>query len=87
MTREDAMIEINQMLGEATAHDHAVCYVTGEDAEALEMAYEALQERRQGYWIENDDYTCSVCGFHFVLGDGAYNYCPNCGAEMSGEEE
>lgn len=40
---------------------------------------------RHGRWEKNDDYTCSLCGYRMVIGDGAYNYCPNCGAVMDGE--
>ena len=41
---------------------------------------------RHGRWEKNDDYTCSLCGYRMVIGDGAYNYCPNCGARMDGEK-
>lgn len=40
---------------------------------------------RHGRWEKNDDYTCSLCGYRMVIGDGAYNYCPNCGARMDGD--
>ena len=50
-----------------------------------------------GRWIEKDGfdgdtyYDCSECGESFCLIDGTptdylYNYCPNCGAKMEGEE-
>lgn len=42
---------------------------------------------RHGRWMKNDDYTCSLCGYRMVIGDGAYNYCPNCGARMDGGED
>ena len=42
---------------------------------------------RRGRWEKNDDYTCSLCGYRMVIGDGAYNYCPNCGARMDGESD
>ena len=38
-----------------------------------------------GRWKKNDDYTCSLCSYRMVIGDGAYNYCPNCGARMDGD--
>lgn len=55
-------------------------------------------ERKKGRWIETDDgwdgvyYECSCCKEAFTLIDGTptdnlYNYCPNCGAEMRGEED
>lgn len=41
---------------------------------------------RTGEWIKNDDFTCSACGYHMIVGGGAYNFCPNCGAKMGGDE-
>lgn len=54
-------------------------------------------ERKKGEWIEQDDawdgvyYECSVCKEPFTLIDGTpsenlYNFCPNCGADMRGNE-
>lgn len=54
-------------------------------------------ERKTGKWIEQDDgwdgiyYECSVCREPFTLIDGTpsdnlYNFCPNCGADMRGEQ-
>ena len=59
---------------------------------------EVQTERKKGRWIETDDgwdgvyYECSCCKEAFTLIDGTptdnlYNYCPNCGAEMRGEED
>ena len=59
-----------------------------------------VQEVKHGKWIDLHDedvlyeqiYKCSVCGKCFVLETGTpqeneYNYCPNCGAKMDGEED
>lgn len=43
--------------------------------------------RPTGKWIENDSFTCSECGYRMVVGDGAYNYCPNCGSYNGGEDD
>ena len=53
-------------------------------------------ERKRGRWEWNNSdelyYSCSCCG-HKAYGntleitEGAYHYCPNCGADMRGEEE
>lgn len=70
--------------------------------EALDMAIEAL-ERKHGEWLETSESIgweevgcaeCSVCGKTLVLGDYTmddikfnYNYCPNCGADMRGDND
>ena len=52
---------------------------------------------KHGHWISLDDYfedaQCSECGDALVIGDCSfndfcecYNYCPNCGAKMDGDE-
>lgn len=44
MTREEeARKKLEAILEEATEYENAVCYVTGEDAKALEMAIKALE--------------------------------------------
>ena len=52
----------------------------------------AQPERKKGKWINRSlnilypewaRYTCSVCGEH----SNRYDYCPNCGADMRGEED
>ena len=55
-----------------------------------DMAIEALKDRPQGEWVDNgiEDSIlskCTVCGFD--VGAFTFNYCPNCGADMRGEEE
>ena len=40
-----------------------------------------------GHWEWEDDLICSECGCGMVVGGGAYNYCPNCGARMDGESD
>ena len=61
----------------------------------------AQPERMRGKWIYGEDeygidgYHCNQCGF-FVLWDYAhkfinyiedYHFCPNCGADMKGEDD
>ena len=54
-------------------------------------------EPKRGEWVigenENDGWCkCSVCGYVnltcevYAIGSEAYNYCPNCGASMKGEQ-
>ena len=75
----------------------------GEQKEALDLAIKALEEpeRKKGKWTYGEDeygidgYHCDKCGF-FVPWDYThkfidfikdYRFCPNCGADMRGEEE
>lgn len=44
MTKQEAIDRIMEILKEATETDDAVCYVTGDDKECLEMAIEALMK-------------------------------------------
>ena len=46
-------------------------------------------EVRHGRWIHKDPSgtSCSKCGSLFPMFMGLYDYCPNCGANMQGEEE
>lgn len=53
----------------------------------------SVQERKTGRWIlEDNDFIdvckCSVCGIveYFNKGWKKFNFCPNCGADMRGEE-
>ena len=52
--------------------------------------------RKRGKWISADaifggvPFYCSECGENTrdtVMGKPRWNYCPNCGADMRGEEE
>lgn len=58
---------------------------------AIQKVIEAVsecEERKAGKWIPKDDarYYCSSCDGIAPKGC-KWNYCPNCGAEMRGEQE
>lgn len=60
--------------------------------EAYNMAIEALQERPKGKWKKKlGTLYCSVCGnsWSFCFEDllNNFNYCPNCGSQMRGEDD
>ena len=88
MTREEAI----KILKAIRVYE---CYpksASEETKEAIDMAIEALSDRT-GEWIFNPKdaielmFTkpkCSKCGFE--SSDGG-NYCPNCGADMRGEQD
>ena len=44
MTNEEAVKWLKDILEEATETEHAVCYVTSEDSDALRVAIEVLQQ-------------------------------------------
>ena len=58
-----------------------------------------VAEVKRGEWIDEstvkeyyvDTYRCTLCGHTFVLDETpdelGYNYCPNCGAKMEGNDD
>ena len=51
-------------------------------------------EPKKGKWRRrlvdcgfNADWHCSRCGWKTSLEEHGYNFCPNCGADMRGEED
>lgn len=58
----------------------------GERAKDIINSLPTIEERREGKWINDINYsgwTCTNCGYHD--GCAVYNFCPNCGAKMKGE--
>ena len=61
------------------------------EIDVLNWTIEKLsKERPKGRWISNGIPEsilrgCSACGY--TCGAYTFNYCPNCGADMRGEEE
>lgn len=47
-----------------------------------------LEKRKVGKWKKNEHtfWTCSECGLVNKYNRVQYAYCPNCGAEMRGED-
>ena len=97
MDRKEAIAEFKERLAITDYKEQIPEYY-----EAIELAIEALQEqeRKKGHWIEiikderfGDEwdeiavYKCPVCESEFVECMGTYNFCPNCGADMRGEQE
>ena len=60
----------------------------------LEDLPSAQPERKTGRWIPHEDEDgehygdkCSECGEWYVMPYGKTNFCPNCGADMRGEQD
>lgn len=78
MTNEEVLKEINKWLDGCPFED---------TKEAFKLAIQALEKRPQGMWIfkhNSSDIWCSVCNENFDEIPQKFNYCPNCGADMRG---
>lgn len=66
------------------------CYIVLEDmlVRILTTHTADVVEVRRGKWTENKTeyflYGCSLCGYRV---DNEYNFCPECGARMDGDED
>ena len=85
MTKEEAIKDIEENI---------LPFVGGK---SLRMAIDALRqpERKTGTWNRycrmhsGDTFACNKCGSCFVIlqGEDKMNFCPNCGADMRGEQD
>ena len=95
MTREEAISNLKMILDEATETDEAICYVTSNDAETINMAIKALKKRtteykhigtRLTYWGKHKYiFKCETCGLTKEFTDNhtaQYKFCPSCGREI-----
>lgn len=89
----DALDDVVQMLNEKkwgiTIGDYKLI-------DAVLFEFPTIEERKTGKWIAVDDAynrisgKCSACGWEAHLYEDdvvGMDYCPNCGADMRGEEE
>lgn len=79
---------------------HHVDEYNGRSVEVIRNLPSAQPEREKGNWVYGEDvygidgYHCDKCGFFvpwdyvhkFISYIEDYNFCPNCGADMRGEE-
>ena len=95
MTREEAISNLKMILDEATETDEAICYVTSNDAETINMAIKALKKHttkykhigtRLTYWGKHKYiFKCEICGLTKEFADNhtaQYKFCPSCGREI-----
>lgn len=82
MTTEEAIITLQQAVDETFGAGIEI--ITRGGCEAVEMAIEALKERKTAKRIDCiGHYKCSNC--HTWV-DDVDKYCPNCGAELEVDE-
>ena len=68
------------------------CAVNGVGIDGIVDALEQLPpaEPKRGKWnrLDMDTFNCNQCGTTFVLNQGSekMHFCPNCGADMRGEQ-
>ena len=83
MTNEEAIETLKQLILQGT--DERL----KNDYKALDLAIKALEERPQGEWIvfytpkKKKVFKCDKC--MAVSIQGQTNFCPNCGADMKGD--
>lgn len=101
MTREEAIKVLSSYdVNGVWADVDGKPYNAEEQAEAFDMAIEALQADpvKHGEWEQHDGcvlckdddtyfYTCSCCKMAITEAErGLFNFCPNCGAKMRGSK-
>ena len=83
MTRDDAINELKCAID--LIKQDGKDWLDERDISVLQMAIEAL-DRKSGEWIykQMKGQFCSVCDMQSVW---KYNFCPNCGADMRGDND
>ena len=95
MTRERAISEVEQIYGMLSPDKQQALDVLINSVK-VDMMYDLAKEnagefvqKRTGHWIDHQMYRwiyakCSECE---TVHDTQTNFCPNCGADMRGEQE
>lgn len=81
ISREEAIVMLEDMEGRRDEDGYIRVYKC--DAIDNLRSLPTIEERKEGEWINDTNYsgwTCSNCGYHD--GNAVDNYCPNCGAKM-----
>ena len=84
--REDAMERVNEWGNMYPDSDTAREALTMVMNELLTMPSADVVERKRGEWVYEfgKGAHCSICGKGCVWN---FNYCPNCGADMRGNDK
>lgn len=96
MIDADALMELYAdrltVVAERYSPDSSECGILSGAMKLLEI--QPTIEPKNGKWRRrlvdcgfNADWHCSRCGWKTSLEEHGYNFCPNCGADMRGEED
>ncbi len=82
ISRQDAVEAIRDLPNCRNGYSDA--YDKAQIIGVLEGLPSAQPERKKGKWLLFDGYSCSRCNYKPQT-TGLPRYCPNCGADMRGE--
>lgn len=90
---QDILQYLDEYLHPIVSPEHWSVY--SELHDMVSMLPSAQPERKKGKWMkhyshedgERDGVECSECRTHFYSGGQLMNFCPNCGADMRGEQD
>lgn len=89
MTNKEAISNLKMILDEATETDEAICYVTSNDAETINMAIKALEKQIPKKPIDNTKqgwFECPTCRRVVVTyNNGKRHHC-RCGQSLKWED-
>ena len=87
--RQDAINAVCLEIIKITDYPLTLAYEIAE--KAIEKLPSAQPERKKGKWtfLEPNGFKCSECNryLNIACGDVKMNFCPNCGADMRGEQD
>ena len=100
INRQQAIDALRDYLVEKRCPDDGTLTCRLIENEVINKLPSVQPERKTGHWVEigdepYDEWECDVCGF-VIDGSGCidpeeyrdvYRFCPNCGADMRGEQE
>lgn len=89
MTKEEAITILSDIRSEYNCFSH----IEGGRYHALSMGIKALKERKHGKWERAQEqpyfrkhFDIVVCSCCHNRGNKKWNFCPNCGADMRGDD-
>ena len=89
ISRKAAIDAIRASTSKYTGFMEMEMYTDDDAVEAIEDLPSAQPERKRGKWIDDGDpfmWECGCCGYRVKRYNNT-RYCPNCGADMRGEQD